>query len=170
MLDQYNLLRLNVGFIINQPVGYSREFVFNAPDLTISPDLTLKAFVGQARISRNPQGLLVDMAVQAQTPIECVRCLSLFHQDLKSHFVELFTFTAKSVSDEDLILPEDGVIDLGPLVREYLILDIPIKPLCQSACKGLCSVCGENKNLADCEHHPVDIDPRMSVLETLIDE
>lgn len=49
-------------------------------------------------------------------------------------------------------IPEDGNIDFGPILREYLLLEMPIKPLCKPDCKGLCTVCGENLNLTTCEH------------------
>jgi len=51
-----------------------------------------------------------------------------------------------------LIMPEDGHIDIEPLVREYMVLEIPINPVCKPACKGLCPVCGEDLNQATCEH------------------
>ena len=54
--------------------------------------------------------------------------------------------------ESGLILPEDGHIDLEPLIREYLTLEIPIQPLCKPDCKGLCVECGENLNERLCEH------------------
>jgi len=66
-------------------------------------------------------------------------------------------------------LPEDGHIDLSPLVREYMLLDIPIKPLCSTDCKGLCPVCGENLNETQCGHTTESIDPRLAVLKSLLE-
>ena len=49
---------------------------------------------------------------------------------------------------------EQLLFDLGPVVREYLLLEMPISPQCKADCKGLCDVCGANLNLGTCEHHP----------------
>jgi uncharacterized protein len=79
----------------------------------------------------------------------------------------LYAFTPRSATDSDLIVPEDGHIDLAPLVREYMLLDIPMKPLCRPDCKGLCPVCGQNLNDSTCQHQVDEIDPRLSVLKEL---
>lgn len=147
-----HLLRLNVGFIANQPIGYNRDFDFDCPTLTLNPDFSLVQFHGTANISRTPQGLLVQADFTADTPVECVRCLETFDQALQTHFDDLYAFNINQASESGLLYPEDGNIDLEPLVRDYLILEIPIGPICQPACKGLCAECGANLNRATCEH------------------
>jgi uncharacterized protein len=109
-------------------------------------------FHGTANISRTPQGLLVQADFTADTPVECVRCLETFDQALQTHFDDLYAFNINQASESGLLYPEDGNIDLEPLVRDYLILEIPIGPICQPACKGLCAECGANLNRATCEH------------------
>lgn len=146
-------LRLNVGFLVNQPIGTNREFHFEFPSIHLKPDLDLADFAGVAKISRTPQGLLVQGKFQAKVTAECVRCLVEFEQPLIMDFSELYAFSARSVSESGLILPEDAHIDLEPLVREYLLIEIPISPLCRSECKGLCSVCGQDLNEEICEHY-----------------
>lgn len=165
-----NPLRLNVGFIAHQPVGYSREFSFEYPYLFLRPDLELFSFSGKAVISRTPQGLLTRVHLQGATPAECVRCLWTFDQPLQVYFTELYAFTPRSISESDLLLPESGVIDLAPLAREYLILEIPISPLCTSECRGLCLICGDNLNESTCHHEVDSLDPRMAALKALLDE
>lgn len=89
---------------------------------------------------------------QCNIKTECVRCLTETIVPLQTEFDELYAFTVRSVSESGLILPEDGHIDLEPLIREYLTLEIPIQPLCKPDCKGLCVECGENLNVRMCEH------------------
>jgi uncharacterized protein len=85
-------------------------------------------------------------------------------------FTELFAFKQKSVSESDLLLPEDQQIDLGPLIREYALLEFPINPICRPGCKGLCPVCGENLNEVDCGHKDFSEESPFSSLKGLVDE
>jgi uncharacterized protein len=98
---------------------------------------------------------------------ECVRCLRNFDQPLEIDFTELYAFSPRSVTDSNLILPEDGHIDLEPLVREYMLLEIPISPLCTPDCRGLCPICGENLNEHQHTHSESEGDPRLAVLKSL---
>ena len=169
MSDSYDLFRLNVGFIAHQTVGYSRDFPFESPSVHLEPDLNVSDLTGSARITRAAQGLLVQVKIQAYVQTECVRCLSDFSQPLEIDFTELYAFTSNSVTESGLIFPESGKIDLAPIVREEMLLAIPISQLCQPDCKGLCPVCGENLNETICHHDDEAIDPRLSALRSLLD-
>ena len=148
-----NPLRFNVGFLLNQPVGTYRDVHFEYPEVTLKPDLTLTDFSGVARVGRTPQGILVHGTFQGQAPAECVRCLNEFNQPLQATFDELYAFDKRSTTESGLILPEDAYIDLEPLVREYLLIEMPISPVCKPDCKGLCPICGQNLNEESTEHH-----------------
>jgi uncharacterized protein len=146
-------LRINVGFLFNLPAGASRDIHFDtAPFLHLEPDLDLVDFKGMVHISRTPQGLLFQGDFVGKARMECVRCLAEYDQLLHTRFDELYSFTLKTVTDENLIVPEDGNIDLASVVGEYLVLEMPICPLCRPDCKGLCSECGAEWNLETCEH------------------
>jgi uncharacterized protein len=165
-----NQLRLNVGFLLNASVGERRDFPFEIPHIHFDPDLTLEDLAGTAQVTRTAQGLLVQVKMQATLPTECVRCLTGFQQPLQSDFTELYAFTRNSVTDSGLILPDDHQIDLTPLVREYMLLAIPISPTCRPDCKGLCPVCGGNLNETACDHESEVTDPRLSILKSLLDK
>lgn len=85
-----------------------------------------------------------------------MRCLTNFDQLLHATFEELYAFDKRSVTESGLILPEDANIDLGPLVREYLLLEMPISPVCRPDCKGLCPICGANLNEETGKHDHVE--------------
>jgi uncharacterized protein len=67
-------------------------------------------------------------------------------------------------------MPETGIIDLNPVLREYAVLEIPMRPLCKPDCKGLCPICGNNLNDSNCNHEDDLGDPRFSSLKKLLDE
>jgi uncharacterized protein len=145
-------LRVNVGFLLNQPAGTSREITFDLLDFKLSPDFETTSLNGNIRITRTPQGVLGQVDFKANMPATCVRCLEDYIQSLHTNFTELFSYKSHPTIELGMVIPEDGNIDFAPLVREYLLLEVPIKLLCKEDCKGLCSVCGENLNQTTCEH------------------
>ena len=159
--------RFNVGFIIHEEVGYTHEFPFEFNEIKLD-DLELRNFEGMAQVGRTPQGLVVQAKFTAETTLECVRCLSEFEHALIWEITELYAFNKKSVTESELMLPEDAHLDLETLVRECAILEIPISPICKADCKGLCIVCGENLNLKDCGHRPEQNDSPFSILKDLL--
>jgi uncharacterized protein len=152
MVENSNFLKINVGFIVAQTVGFSRDIPLDAPEVRLSDDLTLKDLRGHARVTRTSQGLLVQVQLAATGQAECVRCLTEFQQPLSIDFTDLWAFTPAQMTESGLLMPETGKINLAPIVREEMLLSYPINTVCNEDCKGLCSVCGENLNL-DPEHH-----------------
>ncbi len=152
MAKSRNQLRINIGFLLNQTIGYYRDFTFEFPEIFLPPDLPLLDFKGSARINRTPQGLFVNGDFTTRTSLTCVRCLQPVNQILHATFDELYAFSTRTATDIGLIVPEDGYIDLQPLVRDYLLIEIPISPLCKQDCLGLCPFCGVNRNTDSCIH------------------
>jgi uncharacterized protein len=72
--------------------------------------------------------------------------------------------------DEDLTLSvfDGAVIDVDDLVREQLLLALPAQVLCQDECKGLCPICGGDKNLKNCNCQEAEIDPRWAGLKEIV--
>jgi uncharacterized protein len=160
-------LRLNVGFLINAMIGTSRDFIFDYETMRLGDDLTVQEFKGMVRFNRTPQGLLLQGEFTSQTELECVRCLDMYSQPLKWSVTDLYAFDRRNITESGLLVPEDGQIDLEPLLREYALLEFPISPLHSPECKGLCPVCGENLNKTDCGHHP-EPDSPFAVLKDLL--
>jgi uncharacterized protein len=183
-------LRINVGFLINQPIGTSRDIHFDFPSVSLPPDFDTIDFQGVVRINRTPQGLLFQGEFNAKEREQCVRCLTHFWQPLHGEFEELYAFNPakfsgtrpaknsgtypakysgtypakysgtyggggggdKTDTESESILPEDANVDLAPMAREFLLLDVPISPVCKPDCKGLCPECGADLNVSPCEH------------------
>lgn len=152
MKETRNLLRVNVGFLLSQPIGSYRDIHFDAEQIHLDPDMDLTEFTGVTRLNRTPQGILVTGEFKANMQSECVRCLEPYKQSLHANFNELFALKGHGMSEPGLVLPEDGNINFTPLVWEYMNLEIPIKALCRQDCKGLCVICGANLNQETCEH------------------
>jgi uncharacterized protein len=168
MVNPRRPFRINVGFIIHEEVGAHYEFPFEFEKVRLDEDLELENFHGLVEISRTPQGLLFNGKFSGETLLECVRCLKEFSKPLVWKLTELYAFNEKSVSDSGLIVPEDAQIDAAPLIREYALLEVPINPICKPDCKGLCPVCGQDLNIADCGHRPESNDSPFAALKDLL--
>jgi uncharacterized protein len=160
-------LRLNVGFLLNKNVGYGRSFDFDCVSLRVGDDLDVEHLRGSVHFSRTGQGVYASGQLQAKIQLDCVRCLMTFDQELRFSLDDTFSYPPEKDGDRALSVSMNGILDLNPLFREYLLLDIPIQPLCRRDCKGLCLECGENLNEIQCDHPVTDVDPRLAVLKTL---
>lgn len=163
-------LCLNVGFMLHQTVGYNRTFEFDHPSVQVSDDLDVSDLQGELRLTRTAQGLYAAGAMQAGAEAECVRCLTPFEQRLAITFDDLFVYPPDRATEALLAIPETGLLDLGPLTREYMLLDFPLRPLCRPDCKGLCPECGVDWNESECEHKSAAPDPRLAGLRALIED
>jgi DUF177 domain-containing protein len=161
-------LRLNVGFLINAAIGTSREFTFDYDKMHLGDDLTVTDFIGTATFFRTQQGLLLQGDFSAKMELECVRCLEEYTQAIAWSFTDLYAFDTRSLSESNLLVPEEGQIDLEPLLREYALLEIPIQPVCKPDCKGLCPICGENLNRVDCGHRSPGEESPFAALKDLL--
>jgi len=156
--------------MLHQTVGYNRTFEFDHPSVQVSDDLDVSDLQGELRMTRTAQGLYAAGAMQAGAEAECVRCLTPFEQRLAINFDDLFVYPPARASETLLAIPETGLLDLGPLTREYMLLAFPLQPLCRPDCKGLCPECGANWNDSECEHTAVAPDPRLAGLRALIED
>lgn len=171
-LKKNDPLRLDVSYLVKGSPGTYKEFEFNFPQLSFSPDLTLVDILGKISVSVTEDGVVAEGKLAALTQLACSRCLKDFWQPININFTEMFSVhLAGNPSDElgEQQLPADGSIDLTPIIRDYATLDIPTRQLCAEDCKGLCPVCGMNRNHEDCGHRQVSIDPRMAELQKLLE-
>ena len=118
---------------------------------------------------------LVGSAV-TELELACSRCLEPFRLPVNADF-DLRYLPASDVSqDEEREIEEedletsyyrDDQIDLNELLREQFYLALPMKPLCEEACKGLCPQCGTNLNTGSCSCNAAWEDPRLAALKQL---
>ncbi len=107
---------------------------------------------------------------------ECARCLDevsgVFEEDFERTVVTRGALTEEQLEenfDEYAVLDADGVLDIDCEVSDTVSLMFPKKILCHEDCKGLCPVCGKSKNQGDCGCVTKEIDPRLAVLQKLLD-
>jgi uncharacterized protein len=157
--------RINIGFLINQPVGTLREIPLEFESYSLENEFPVIDLQGVITLARTHNGIRSLAEINAKTDAECSRCLESFKQDLYAEFEEIYTFENRPLSEEEQIIPEDGNIDFEPLIREYLMLEIPFTPICRPDCKGLCIECGQNLNEKDCGHPQASLSEQQELAE-----
>jgi uncharacterized protein len=103
--------------------------------------------------------------------LSCSRCLTHFKETVELPFQEVFTqIPVEQEEDSDIHVVTEDKVDLRPYLEENLVMGLPYIPLCSEACKGLCPVCGENRNVRDCGCKQDKIDPRLAGLADFFKE
>ncbi len=101
--------------------------------------------------------------VTTQVVLNCSRCLESFVKDLNIHIEEQL-----STNDEDEIISiNKDNIDIYEIIENSIIIELPIKRLCNEECKGLCQYCGKDLNYGQCSCNDFDVDPRLEKLKNL---
>ncbi|MGW0775136.1 YceD family protein [Streptomyces sp. NPDC002835] len=129
------------------------------------------------RLESVMEGVLVTGTARASAEGECVRCLEPLRHDVAADFQELFTYpdaddrgrTAEPVDgeeDEDRLFIEDGLFDLEPVLRDAVVLALPMQPVCRETCEGLCPQCGVRLD-ENPDHHHDAVDIRWAALQGL---
>jgi len=160
-------LRIPVADLLKRP-GAARPEVVEAlladlagPGAAVPADRPVEVDV---LLERVPDGIVVRGTVAAPWTAVCSRCLAPVEGRAAVHVDELFE--EHPLAGETYQLGHE-VVDLEPLVRDALLLELPGTPLCRADCAGLCPECGIDRNEATCECTADELDPRWAALRSL---
>jgi uncharacterized protein len=137
------------------PEGIGIAMIGVPPGSAIDLDLTLEAVV---------EGVLVTGTAEVGLGGQCARCLEEITGATVVDLQELYLYPGKELDDEDASRIEDELIDLEPLLRDAVVLDLPFTPLCRPDCAGLCPTCGVSLNREPEHSHDDAIDSRWAGL------
>jgi uncharacterized protein len=127
------------------------------------------------------EGVLVTGTAHATAEGECVRCLEPLELTLDADFQEMFSYPEAdergraiarpepaegAEEDEDRLFVEDGLFDLEPVLRDAVVLALPLQPVCREDCPGLCPECGV-RLAEEPDHHHDAVDIRWAALQGL---
>lgn len=138
----------------------------------------------RCRVDRgDDESVHVRGSYRSGVALECGRCLEGFTLSLDQE-LDLFYLPRPAepaegdqeeeveLTDHDLVVAyyADDALDLGEMVREQILLALPLKRVCREDCRGLCSSCGVNRNSGEChcDTSGEDVDPRLQPLRELL--
>ena len=121
------------------------------------------------RLESVVEGVLATGRVSGSLVAECVRCLDPVEVEVDADFQELFYYDLEDLSQEELeeaVSVVEDMVDTEALVRDAIMLELPLQPLCEPDCPGLCAECGASL-AEDPEHGHESLDPRWAALGAL---
>lgn len=157
---------------VNAPKDFGIDGVVGVPEgAPVELDVRLESVM---------EGVLVTGTARASAEGECVRCLEPLSLEVEADFQEMFSYpdaddrnrskTADPVDDaeddEDRFFLEDGLFDLESVLRDAVVLALPMQPVCRETCAGLCSECGVRLDENPGHHHEA-LDIRWAALQGL---
>lgn len=154
-LEEITREGLNVEWVEEREslLAYMEEFA----DIDFDFEAPLQAGV---RIWSTGKSIMIKGMVRTILRLQCARCLNSFSYPIDSA-IDLTLFPLKEASfseevelekeDMELNFFEGDKINLSEIACEEVLLGIPYQPLCREECKGLCPVCGTDRNLSSCE-------------------
>jgi len=161
-------MRINIFDIPEE--GLEQEF-----DLPVTINNHIKPDTASVRIKllRFGNKILVDGTVKVVVSLKCSRCLNNFSCPVDLDFREECTPADETEPGSDQELSEGELdisfykgeeIDVAGIVKEQVLLEVPMKPLCKNECPGMCLRCGADLNVQSCNCIDDHIDPRLAPL------
>jgi uncharacterized protein len=152
---------INVAQMIVGPIGSIKNLDVDV-ELAVDEGVRSATIKGALSLMRTDGGILVQGNLAAVIGCTCVRCLIIFDYgfelEMEEEYVPVREASARTgrivLETEGLLIDSQNLLDLEPALREYAVLNAPLKPLCNPACAGLCIQCGADLNRARCMCSP----------------
>jgi len=168
------MVQINVSQLLKEPIGSTRNYTASdVVDITGNSSL----IQGEIKLMRTDRSVLARAILDTKVELTCSRCLNIFGYPLMLNVEEEYFPTTDMVTGASLPLPDEtggftidgnNILDLTEAIRQYALVAIPMKPLCNENCAGLCPTCGRNLNQLPCDCPAEPVDPRWSELGKLV--
>jgi uncharacterized protein len=167
------MVSFNVSQLLLMGPGTVREFDFREPFPDPANELHLRGpIAGHARLTRTSEGILAHSDYQARVVLECARCLdetiARVYGALDEEFLPITDVRTglslqlpERTEDDQPLINEHHEIDLTEILRQNILTSLPLQPLCEAACPGLCPECGERLGASHKAHPAAITDERV---------
>ncbi len=170
-------LQFNVAGLLTGPKGGTRSHKLYIPvselDQLDDGFDVVAPFEGNARFLWTNERIVALVTGDVAVTLQCSRCLEPFEQPIHIDIEEVFIPSVDMATgqpihaddaDEALLIDEHHILDLSEILRQSILLALPMTPLCRPDCKGFCPTCGANLNYETCTCQEEEIDPRWAAL------
>ncbi len=167
-------MKILVSEIPDEGLDIDREEDIGAVTNAVAPKAVL-----HVRAERIGSEVRLKGSIEAALNLQCSRCLKPFRTDISASVDLVFMPPAEAVDEEKYELASDELntgfyredeIDLGEISAEQVLLNVPMKPLCSEACRGICPLCGTDLNVEDCGCKAERVDDRMAALKKYLED
>ncbi len=169
-------MQFNLAQLLMEPIGSTRDY--DVDEWFTGPEDGRDRAQGWVRVIRTHQGVLVSARLETLVKLTCGRCVNEFEhssvitmEEDSSPTIDPATGRKTESLEEngsEINLDDQHVLDMGEVIRQYVLTGVPIKPLCREECRGLCPECGSNLNEGKCKCNAVQIDLRWGSLSELL--
>ncbi len=155
----------HVAFPVPAPDGLTLELAGVPAGALLALDVRLESVM---------EGVLVTGTVSGPLTGDCARCLDPVVAEVVADIQELFAHpdsaTEETTAEDEVSRLDGDYLDLEPVVRDSVVLALPLVPLCREDCPGLCPTCGEYLDRLPADHTHDVVDPRWAALQQLTDD
>ena len=156
-------MQFNVASLLKEHTGAMREYVI---DDDVRVDGEKHHVSGRARLDRTPDGILVRAQIAGRQSAQCSRCFE--EEYIPAIDVNTGARVETPEGEEDAYRINDHhILDLSEPIAQYWSMSVPLAPLCEEACRGLCPICGEEIGASDHACTREQIDDRWAALKNL---
>lgn len=168
-------MRLNISSLAGRKGAcfqVNRELPSNFVEAAPEVSKVLGPILAQLTVTNTGEGYLVTGDLSLEVELRCSRCLKPSQTTLITSIEEEFLNHPKSQHEQlfwdDEFLVDGCELDTTSLIKESILVSIPMKPICRADCLGLCPTCGANLSEEGCDCSSAEIDIRLAPLSKLL--
>lgn len=151
---------------------YSFEFLSSVDELDVASDQYSVdgSMEIKGTVVHTGKGYRVEGNIHFWKTFQCDCCLENSSSEQVLSFLETYKKDGEESGNEDMVSFSGDLIDITELIRETILLSVPLKHICSPDCRGLCIKCGANLNKTECGCDRHVIDPRLAALQKLLNQ
>jgi len=162
-------LKINIADIIKVQ-GATKRISITKTDMSIPEGFYSMSLCEPIQLTgeleSNDGNIYLSGVLTTKVKVACDRCMCDLIYNIESEVTESFGSIIVGKADDPEPISQT-TIDLDPIIEEALLISLPMKALCDSNCKGMCTACGQNLNAQSCDCDLEYIDPRLEKLGLL---
>ncbi len=154
---------------LNEDIVLRDTYVFDMTDTVIDGIKPFGSAVTVEIRAENRAGIVrLFLAAVFDLTKPCDRCGTEVTRKFQYHFEHYLVVSLSGDQNDDYIETPDYTLDIDELLRSDILLELPSKYLCREDCKGLCPICGADRNEGQCNCAVKPVDSRLEALRQLI--